>query len=167
MKGHNLHCKFMYMKLISSLTFNCAQRMTPRNNSCCSIVSDSTDGSNAKCNTKAEIQELTISFRLQSWSFTTYGIGQSKQWLLHAGRLRGQSLCPGRGKIFILSMSSRPVLGPTQPPIQWVQGALSPGGWNGRSVKLTNGLELVPWWRIRGSIHPLSHIHSTAWYLIS
>jgi hypothetical protein len=24
-------------------------------------------------------------------------------------------------------MSSRPALGPTQPPIQWVQGALSPG----------------------------------------
>jgi hypothetical protein len=24
-------------------------------------------------------------------------------------------------------MSSRPALGPTQPPIQWVSGALSPG----------------------------------------
>jgi hypothetical protein len=27
----------------------------------------------------------------------------------------------------ILSTSSRPPLGPTQPPIQWVPGALSPG----------------------------------------
>jgi hypothetical protein len=27
----------------------------------------------------------------------------------------------------IFSTSSRPVLGPTQPPIQWVPGALSPG----------------------------------------
>jgi hypothetical protein len=27
----------------------------------------------------------------------------------------------------IFSMSSRPALGPTQPPIQWVWGALSPG----------------------------------------
>jgi hypothetical protein len=28
---------------------------------------------------------------------------------------------------FLLSTSSGPVLGPTQPPKQWVQGALSPG----------------------------------------
>jgi hypothetical protein len=27
----------------------------------------------------------------------------------------------------LFSMSSRPILGPTQPPIQWVWGALSPG----------------------------------------
>jgi hypothetical protein len=32
---------------------------------------------------------------------------------------------PVGGKIFLLSTSSRPVLGPTQPPIQWVPGALS------------------------------------------
>jgi hypothetical protein len=30
-------------------------------------------------------------------------------------------------KNFIFSTSSRPVLGSTQPPIQWVPGALSPG----------------------------------------
>jgi hypothetical protein len=30
---------------------------------------------------------------------------------------------PGRGKIFVLSTTSRPALGPTQPPIQWVQEA--------------------------------------------
>jgi hypothetical protein len=33
----------------------------------------------------------------------------------------------GRSKICFLSMSSRPILGPTQPPIQWVSGALSSG----------------------------------------
>jgi hypothetical protein len=38
-----------------------------------------------------------------------------------------QSLSPSRGKIFLLSTSSRPVLGPTKPPIQRVSGALSPG----------------------------------------
>jgi hypothetical protein len=27
---------------------------------------------------------------------------------------------PGRGEIFLLSTSSKPVLGPTQPPIEWV-----------------------------------------------
>jgi hypothetical protein len=46
---------------------------------------------------------------------------------LRAGRPRGRSSSPGRGKIFLLSTSSRPVLGPTQPPIQLVPGALSPG----------------------------------------
>jgi hypothetical protein len=33
----------------------------------------------------------------------------------------------GRAKNILFSMSSRPVLGPTQPLIQWVLGALSPG----------------------------------------
>jgi hypothetical protein len=30
-------------------------------------------------------------------------------------------------KNFLFSTASRPALGPTQPPIQWVQGALSSG----------------------------------------
>jgi hypothetical protein len=32
----------------------------------------------------------------------------------------------GRGKIFLLSILSRLILGPTQPPIQWVSEALFP-----------------------------------------
>jgi hypothetical protein len=45
---------------------------------------------------------------------------------IRAGRPRGQSSSPGRGKNFLFSTSFRPVLGPTQPPIQWVPWALSP-----------------------------------------
>jgi hypothetical protein len=37
------------------------------------------------------------------------------------------SSSPGRAKNFLFSMSSRQTLGPTQPPIQKVPGALSPG----------------------------------------
>jgi hypothetical protein len=46
---------------------------------------------------------------------------------LRAGRSRGRGLCPGKVKNFLFSTSSRPALGSTQPPIQWVRGALSPG----------------------------------------
>jgi hypothetical protein len=45
---------------------------------------------------------------------------------LRAGRPRGRSLSPGRGKNFLFPTLFRPVLGPTQPPIQWVPGALPP-----------------------------------------
>jgi hypothetical protein len=46
------------------------------------------------------------------------------EWLW-AGRPRYRSSSSGRGKNFHFSMSSRLALGPTQPPIQWVQGVLS------------------------------------------
>jgi hypothetical protein len=39
----------------------------------------------------------------------------------------GQGLIPGKGKIIPFSSMSRQALGSTQPPIQWVQGALSLG----------------------------------------
>jgi hypothetical protein len=46
---------------------------------------------------------------------------------LRGGRRRVQSSSPSRVKNFLFSTSSRPALGPTQPPIQWILGALSPG----------------------------------------
>jgi hypothetical protein len=39
----------------------------------------------------------------------------------------GRSSSPGGGKTFLLSALVIPVLGPTQPPLQWEAGALSPG----------------------------------------
>jgi hypothetical protein len=39
----------------------------------------------------------------------------------------GRSSSPGRVKNFLSSTSSRPTLGFTQPPIQWVPGTFSPG----------------------------------------
>jgi hypothetical protein len=45
---------------------------------------------------------------------------------LRAERPTGRSSRPGMRKIFLLSTSSRSVLVPTQPHIQWVPEALSP-----------------------------------------
>jgi hypothetical protein len=46
-------------------------------------------------------------------------------------------------RIFPLSSVSRPALGPTQPPAQWVPGVLSPGVKRGRGVMLTTHPHLV------------------------
>jgi hypothetical protein len=47
--------------------------------------------------------------------------------------------------IFLIATASRPALGPTQPPIQWVPDALS----------LITHLHLVPRSRMRGAVPPL------------
>jgi hypothetical protein len=59
-------------------------------------------------------------------SSSPYSIRKGSDWL-QAGRPRGRNSSPDRVKNFLFSKSSRPTLGPTQPPIQWVPGALSPG----------------------------------------
>jgi len=45
---------------------------------------------------------------------------------MHFVELENRGSIPGRGRIFFAT-ASRQVLGPTQPPIQWVPWALSPG----------------------------------------
>jgi hypothetical protein len=45
---------------------------------------------------------------------------------LRAGWWRGRNSSPSRVKNFLFSKSSRPALGSTQSPMQWVPGALSP-----------------------------------------
>jgi hypothetical protein len=64
-----------------------------------------------------------------------------------------RSSSPGRDKNFQFSISFRPALGLTQPPIQLVPGALSPG-----VAKLATHLQRVPRSRKRGSIHPLPYV---------
>jgi hypothetical protein len=57
------------------------------------------------------------------------------RWRFDARQRRG---------IFPLASVSRPALGPTQPPVQWVLGFLSLGVKRGRGVTLTTYLHLVP-----------------------
>jgi hypothetical protein len=46
---------------------------------------------------------------------------------LHSGNCFTGVRFPAAKKIFLLAHTSRPALGPTQPPIQWEPGALTPG----------------------------------------
>jgi hypothetical protein len=62
---------------------------------------------------------------------------------LQTGRPRGRNSSPGKVKNFHFSTSSRPALGPTQPPVQWVLRASFPGK-SYRNVKLTTHLQQVP-----------------------
>jgi hypothetical protein len=62
---------------------------------------------------------------------------------------------PVEARIFYFPVSSRPTLGSTQPPIQWVPGALSSGVKASGGVKLTAHLQLVPRSSKCGSIYPL------------
>jgi hypothetical protein len=57
---------------------------------------------------------------------------------LRAGRPGERGSIPGRGeRIFPLASVSRPALGHTEPPLQWVPGIFSPGLKRGRGVTLT------------------------------
>jgi hypothetical protein len=61
---------------------------------------------------------------LQSMAlFLTLKMSEEWSWLLTS---IWSSSSPGGGKNFLFSTSSRPVLGPTQPPFQWVPGTLWP-----------------------------------------
>jgi hypothetical protein len=62
--------------------------------------------------------------------------------------------------IFLFTTASRTALWPTQPPIQWIPGALSLG------VKLTTHLHIVPRSRTRGAIPSLPQYVFLAWFIV-
>jgi hypothetical protein len=66
-----------------------------------------------------------------------------------------------RQNIFPLTSVSRPALGPTQPPVQWVPGALSPAVKRGRGVMLTTHPLLVL--RLRKRSYTSSHRNAPLW----
>jgi hypothetical protein len=67
--------------------------------------------------------------------------------------------------MFPLTSVSRPTLGPTQPPVQWVLGILSPALKFGRGVTLTTHLHLVPRSRKSRSYtsSPHKHLRGVQW----
>jgi hypothetical protein len=70
-------------------------------------------------------------------------VAQYNVWL-RAGRSGDRGSIPGKGEmIFPPTSVSRPSLGPTQSPVQWVPGVLSPGLKRGRGVTPTHS-HLVP-----------------------
>jgi hypothetical protein len=67
--------------------------------------------------------------------------------------------------IFLLTIASRPVLGPTQPPIEWVTGVISlatkrPGR------EADTHLHLVQTIRMGGAISPFPQCVFMAWYVV-
>jgi hypothetical protein len=65
-------------------------------------------------------------FSLYECYFHAPGSRDSAVGIATGYRLDGRCSIPGRDKIFLFT-ASRPALGSTQPPIQWVTEALSPG----------------------------------------
>jgi hypothetical protein len=81
--------------------------------------------------------------------------------------LDGRGSIPSRingGIFFPFAIASRLALRPTQSPVQWVQGALSPGVYR-VGTKLTAHINVVPRLRMRGAIPPLLQYVFLAWCL--
>jgi hypothetical protein len=68
-------------------------------------------------------------------------------------------------RIFPVASVSRPPLGCTQPPVQWVPGVLSPGLKRGRGVTLTTHPHIMPRSRMSRSYtsSPPKRLHGMLW----
>jgi hypothetical protein len=65
-------------------------------------------------------------------------------WLPAGGPGDRGSISGGGERIFLVASVSRPSLGPTQSPLQWILVVISPGLKRGRGVTLTSRPHLVP-----------------------
>jgi hypothetical protein len=65
--------------------------------------------------------------KLQNSHISPNICGASAVGIATGYELDGRGSIPGRGKIFLFSTASRPALGFTEPPTQWIPGALSLG----------------------------------------
>jgi hypothetical protein len=83
-----------------------------------------------------------------------------------AGRPGYRGSIPGRGeRIFPLASLPRPALGPTQAPVEWAPGVLSPVVKRGRGVTLTTYPHLVPKSRMSRTYtsSPPKHLRGVYW----
>jgi hypothetical protein len=85
------------------------------------------------------LQFFKIIFKTSNLFVSSYLSTSTTGWTI--GRSRFD---PRQGQIFLLAPASRPALGPTQLPIQWAPGVLSPGVKRSRGVTLTTHPHLVP-----------------------
>jgi hypothetical protein len=84
------------------------------------------------------------------------GVAQSVQCLAMGWTVGRSRFDPQQGqRIFPLASESRPALGSTRPPVQWVPVVLSPGLKRGQGVTLITHPHLVPRSRMSNSIPPL------------
>jgi hypothetical protein len=81
------------------------------------------------------------------WNHTSFTklLVKNSQCLTTGWTIGRSRFDPRQGqRIFLLATASRPALGLTQPPIQWVPRVLSQGVKRGRGVTLTTHPHLVP-----------------------
>jgi hypothetical protein len=110
--------------------------------------------------------QLVASFEI--WYHYIWNVGYSV-WLRAEGPGDAGSI-PSRGKrIFPPASVPRPALGPSQSPVQWIPGLVSPELKRCRCVNLTTHLHLVPrsWMSRRYTASPPKRLRDVLWNSLS